>query len=190
MIQRVETMTVAEFVRLYDTEGPFEIINGKAIRLSPGVFRHDVYLIRLLFRALDEFVRSHQLGEVFSEMPFVLIFDSDWVKDSRTPDVMFVKAEWLAEYQVKEPDFADKPLVIVLDLVVEVISSNDNYTDVDAKVERYLDDGVQVVWVVDPRRKTIKVQRQGTYRTLHIGDVLTGDEVIPGFEQALQAVFG
>jgi Uma2 family endonuclease len=189
MIERVETMTVAEFVQLYDAEGPFEIINGELVKLSPGIFRH-VYLIRLLFRALDEFVRVHQLGEVFSEMPFVLIFDSDWVKGSRTPDVMFVKAERLAEYQTREPDFADKPLVIVPDLVVEVISTNDNYTDVDAKVERYLDDGVQVVWVVDPRRKTIKAQRQGTYRTLHIGDVLTGDEVIPGFELALQAVFG
>lgn len=188
MVERVEAMTLAEFIRLYDTEGPFELVNGEVIKLSPGVFRH-VYLIRLLFRALDEFVRAHQLGEVFSEMPFVLIYDSDWVKGSRTPDVMFVKAERLAAYQAEVTDFADKPLIIVPDLAVEVISANDNYTDVDAKVELYLEDGVQVVWVLDAKRKTIKVQRQGTYQTLRVGDTLQGDEVIPGFEIAVKAIF-
>lgn len=188
MVERVETMTLAEFVRLYDTEGPFELINGEMVKLSPGVFRH-IYLIRLLFRVLDEFVRTRQLGEVFSEMPFVLVYDSDWVKGSRTPDVMFVRVERLTAYQAAVPDFADKPLILVPDLVVEVISTNDNYTDVDEKVEQYLEDGVQIVWVVNPKRKTIKVQRQGTYKTLRAGDTLTGEEVIPEFEIAVKAIF-
>ena len=45
-------------------------------------------------------------------------------------------------------DWQFKPFVIVPDLCVEIVSANDNYQDVDAKVDRYLSDGVKLVWVM------------------------------------------
>ncbi|NWG15561.1 MAG: Uma2 family endonuclease [Chloroflexi bacterium] len=188
MIERVKTMTVAEFVRLYDAEGPFEIINGEIVKVSPTVAGHGDKA-KTLYDAILIFDPQKTRVAAYFDSPFVLLESSDWVRGSRVPDIMVFHADRIARYKAENPDWEDKPFALVPDLVVEVISTHDNYTDVDAKVERYLDDGVQVVWVVDPRRKTIKVQRQGTYRTLHVGDTLTGDEVIPGFELTLQAIF-
>ncbi len=181
-------MTLEEFVRLYEQEGPFEIIEGERVPLSPGVWVH-IFTIRTLQRILDSFVQAHQLGEIITEMPFVLTYSSDWVKGSRTPDLMFVRADRIAAYQTEVPDYDTKPLVLVPDLAIEVVSPNDSYTDLDEKVDRYIEDGVLVVWVVDPRRKTVKVQSRGQYKTYHIEDTLYGGEILPGFEVPVKAIF-
>ncbi|MBI5666671.1 MAG: Uma2 family endonuclease [Chloroflexi bacterium] len=188
MVERVETMTLAEFVRLYDTEGPFEIINGEMVKLSPTLAGHGDKA-KTIYDAILIFDPQKKLVLAYFDVPFVLLASADWVRGSRVPDIMVFRAERMAQYRADNPDWEDKPFVLVPDLVVEVISANDIYTDVDTKVERYLEDGVQVVWVLDAKRKAIKVQRQGTYQTLHVGNILKGDEVIPGFEIAVKAIF-
>lgn len=188
MVEQVETMTLAEFVRLYDAEGPFELVNGKFIKLSPTVAGHGDKA-KTIYHAILIFDPQKTLVSAYFDAPFVLLESPDWVSGSRVPDIMVFRADRMAQYRVDNPDWEDKPFVLVPDLVVEVISTNDNYTDVDEKVEQYLEDGVQIVWVVNPKRRTIKVQRQGIYQTLHIEDTLKGDEVIRGFEIAVKAVF-
>jgi len=129
------------------------------------------------------------LGEAYFEAAFVLTYQSDWVTGSRVPDILFVHAERLAAYIAAHPNWEDMPLVLVPDLAVEVISTNDHYSDVDAKVDLYLDDGVETVWVVDPKQKTVTVRGRDYYKKLKVGDVLTGGNVIPGFELAVEKIF-
>jgi Uma2 family endonuclease len=73
------------------------------------------------------------------------------------------------------------------DLVIEIISENDHYSEVDAKVDRYLEDGVELV--VDPRQKTVTIRGHDLYKKLRVGDALTGMNVIPGFEMPVAAIF-
>lgn len=102
---------------------------------------------------------------------------------------MFYRMERITAYKSEDPDWEDKPFVLVPDLVVEVISRNDKYTVVNARVDRYLEDGVQIVWVFDPKPKTIIVRTLDSYSKFTVKDTLTGGNVIPGFEIAVKAIF-
>jgi len=186
--QRTGLMTIEEFVRLYDEEGPFEIIDGERIILSPPKAGH-VVVTRNILLAVHGYATEHDLGEAFSEGPFVEIDIPSWVTGSRVPDVMFFAKERFEKYKADTPDWENKPFVLVPDLVVEVISSNDKYTDVSLKVDKYLDDGVRMVWIADQKRRTITVRTPTTYITLSVEDDLTGGDVLPGFSIKVASIF-
>src|SRR5260370_5357035 len=88
-------MLLADFVEQYNQQ-PFELVNGEVIVLSPNVAGHQ-WVAQLIYDLLKAFVRSGQLGFVAFETPFVLAESSNWVKGSRTPDLMFFEAaRWSA----------------------------------------------------------------------------------------------
>jgi Uma2 family endonuclease len=75
------------------------------------------------------------------------------------------------------------------DLVVEVLSPGDRPGETLAKVGEWLTAGAQLVWVVDPTRRQARVYRQdGSETLLTEGDVLTGEDVVPGFECSLASI--
>ena len=178
MSVQIGVMSIEEFVRLYDQEGPFELIDGERIKLSPSIAVH-VVVIRTVFRLLDAFCAKHKLGEVFSETTFAIRSDSGWVEGSRVPDVSFYTTQRWADYISTMPDWLNKPLLLVPDLAVEIVSPGDQYSEIQQKVERYLDDGVRLIWVIDPRRKTIAVYAGDHYVSLTGDDLLDGDDVLP-----------
>src|SRR5256885_14938285 len=94
MIAKTEHLTLDEFMQLYEKQGPFELIDGERIILSPQNFGH-VSAATILLNALYEYVKPRNLGFVTLEAPFVLTASDDpkWVKGSRVPDVIFIKAE-------------------------------------------------------------------------------------------------
>ena len=154
----------------------------------PPVAIHGV-ILRALFRLLDAFCLSNHLGEVITEMPFVLTYDSNWVKGSRVPDLMFITAARWKDYTAATPDWRHKPYILVPDLVVEVVSPNDLYTEIQDKVDRYLADAVRLIWVVDPQRSRVSVYEGERFVTLGEDDTLTGSTIIPGFSVELAAFF-
>ena len=75
-------------------------------------------------------------------------------------------------------------------LCVEVISPTDKLEEVDDKVFEYLSSGVKLVWVVRPRSERIDVYTSSdSVRILNRKDVLTGGDVLPGFELPLAELF-
>jgi Uma2 family endonuclease len=58
-------------------------------------------------------------------------------------------------------------------------------------VYTYLDDGVKIVWVINPRAQTVVVYEHGSnqHTTLNRDDALTADMVIPGFEIKVGSLF-
>jgi Uma2 family endonuclease len=94
-------------------------------------------------------------------------------------------------YYASDPEWEEKLFVLIPDLCVEIVSKNDRYNDVIARVQRYLDDGVRLVWVVSLAAKTVSVYRLDDPRptVLRRGDVLLGEDVLPGFELAVSSVF-
>jgi Uma2 family endonuclease len=76
--------------------------------------------------------------------------------------------------------------------VVEVVSPNDRWTLVNDKVQAYLAAGVRLVWLVDPRREAVEVYTaEGTAHRLTAAgaNVLSGGDVLPGFELPLTDLF-
>lgn len=184
----LDLLTLDEFVRFYETEGPFEIINGERRAIVPPVALHGL-TTRAFFKFLEGFCSAHDLGQVFFEMAFVLIYDSNWVKGSRVPDVMFIAAERWGQYTAEVSDCVDKPIVLVPDLVVKVVSPNDLYTDIQDKVALYINDGVKLVWVADPKRQRVTVYSAQHYQLLGVDDTLDAGAVIPGFSVRPSEVF-
>ena len=75
------------------------------------------------------------------------------------------------------------------DLAVEVVSPSDKFIDVQQKAFDYLALGCRVVWVVDPAARTVAVYSEGENRLLTAADVLTGGELLPGFEVPVAELF-
>lgn len=129
-------------------------------------------------------------GESFFETAFVLEDNSDWVRAARIPDVLYIQKDRLIQYETNLENSDEKPLILVPDLVIEVISPTDKYSDVSTKVDTYLADGVKLIWIVDPQRKTITVyEGNDTGKILRIEDRLTGGNVLPAFEVDIKEIF-
>jgi Uma2 family endonuclease len=184
------SMAMDEFIRLYDQEGPFELIDGERRRLMPNVAGHGA-IIKLLYDLLIGYEKTAGII-VQRELPYVLSYSPNWVTGSRVPDLMIYRAERMNTYMQEVPDWRAKPYLLVPDLCVEIISPNDNYGDVDDKVAGYLADGVRLIWVINPRTRTIHVYTLGSdcFQRLTTDDTLDGGDVVAGFKIGVTEVLG
>ena len=64
-------------------------------------------------------------------------------------------------------------------------------SETDEKIDAYLADGVRLIWQIDPqRRKAIEFSPDAEQpRTLKMGDVLEGGEILPDFRLPLADLF-
>lgn len=188
--QKQQGMSLADFTLQYEQQ-PFELIDGEVIPMAPLKYGHT----RITKQIYDRFFLWTHLnkgfGTVFSEGTFVLEDQPDWVKGSRAPDVMFYIQKRLDEYHDATPNYQDKPIALVPDIVVEVIFPTDKYSDVVRKVEVYLEDGVKIVWVVDPKRQSVAEYTQANPNgvTRRNDDILSGGEIATGFELKVSEIF-
>jgi Uma2 family endonuclease len=100
-------------------------------------------------------------------------------------DVVFIASRSLP---IKESP--EGYLETIPDLVVEVRSKNyaDNF--VAQRVADYLAAGVAVVWVVDPRTKSVSVHLPHAEPRLFQGDdVLEAEDIVPGMRIRVRDVF-
>jgi len=73
--------------------------------------------------------------------------------------------------------------------VVEVLSPGDRPGEVLAKVGDWLNSGTSLVWVLDPERRQARVYRQDGTEALVTGTAaLSGENLLPGFACALDAI--
>lgn len=180
-------MPMEDFIRQYEA-APFELVDGERIPLMPPVAEHGE-VIRILQEALILYKQSHQNYVIYAEMPVVMEDTPNWVKGSRVPDLMIFDKTRFDEYKARTPDWKSKPFVLVPDLCVEVVSANDMYADVDAKVAGYLRDGVRLVWVFNPREKAVITHTPQRITRLTEADSLDGGDILPGFSLPLHTLF-
>lgn len=156
----------------------YELVEGQ-IRVSPAGSRHGRVCMRLGAR-LQVFVEAHQLGDLFDSSTGFRMPGGN----VRLPDVAFVARGRFADEEAPE-GFAD----LAPDLAVEVLSPGDRSRDVLDKVGEYLQAGVRLVWVIDPKRRTAAAYRSLTdVRTLGPADSLDGGDALPGFQCRLADV--
>jgi Uma2 family endonuclease len=76
------------------------------------------------------------------------------------------------------------------DLVLEVVSPGDHADELADKILDYFRAGVRMVWVVYPVRRAVFVYRPDGPGLMLTGDaVLTGEDVLPGFEAPIASFF-
>jgi Uma2 family endonuclease len=135
------------------------------------------------FRVLDAFARSRQLGKVL--VGEVGVYTRRSPDSVRGADVAFISSERYERLRSKR-GFLD----VAPELVVEVLSPHDSISDVAQKLREYFAAGVKLVWVADPEAKAVRAYRTLTdVRETGGSDRLSGDDVLPGFEVEVKALF-
>jgi Uma2 family endonuclease len=76
------------------------------------------------------------------------------------------------------------------DVAVEVLSPSDTSSAMQEKTLDYLGAGAKLVWIVDPRARTVTVVRaDGSARILRAHETLEGEDVLSGFSVAVTELF-
>jgi Uma2 family endonuclease len=159
-----------------------ELVRGVLYVSEPPGGLHGSLAVRLAHR-LDAHVEQHGLGTVLVEAGFVLSRHPDTV---RGPDVSFVSRARLDPARVPAGFLPFAP-----DLAVEIVSPDDRWTALEAKVQEYLGAGTSLVWIVDPPgRRVVVHHRDRPIRVLSDSDSFEGEEVVPGFQMPVVALFG
>jgi Uma2 family endonuclease len=151
-----------------------ELVRGELRIMAPAGSEHGAVINNLAF-LLTLHVREHDLGVVFgAETGFVLARDPDVV---RGVDVAFVRKARIPKTGLPKKFWEGAP-----DLAVEVLSPSDPAEEIEEKVDDYLNARTPLVWVINPRRRTITVHRPGRDpQVLRENDTLDGEDVVPGF---------
>jgi Uma2 family endonuclease len=173
-------VTADQLLEMPDDGLRHELVRGEVTTMSPPMSEHG-QIVALLTGLLLQQVRSNRSGRVFTGGGFLLHRNPDTVRE---PDVAFVRQEALDRVGSNDGYWPGAP-----DLAVEVISPNDRYTEVDEKVQEYLEAGARLVWIVNPRRQSITVRTQSDVKLLGEADSLGGGDVVPGFVCAVREIF-
>ena len=175
-------MTAEQLLELPDDGYRHELVQGELQTMAPAGEWHGQVALTI-GGLVWNYVRQHDLGRCYAaETGFVLNRDPDTV---RAPDLAFVATERLADTP------SDRFSTLVPDLVVEVVSPSDRASDVTEKALAWLDYGVRLVWVIDPRARLVTVHRPGDVIGLVRGEnaVLDGADVLPRFRVTLDELF-
>lgn len=155
-------------------------MRGRVVSEPPAGFEHGGLAAHIAHR-LREFVAREDLGMVVgAETGFVLFEEPPTV---RAPDAAFVSRERLPEDRVVFASLAP-------DLAVELVSPSSTMPQIHDKVCDFLDAGTRIVWIIEPRRRTVMVYRsRDDIRLLTEEDRLDGGDVLPGFRVEVGELF-
>ena len=150
--------------------------------MSPAGNIHGRIALRL-GGLIGVYVDQNSLGAAYAaETGFIIDRDPDTVL---APGVSFVTQERLDQVGPVVGFWPGAP-----DLAAEVVSPSDSWSEVEEKALRWLDAGVQIVWVVDPRQQNVMVYRsRSEIRVLVGGDTLEAEPLLPGWSVPVDQLF-
>lgn len=105
----------------------------------------------------------------------------------RAPDVAWVKRDRLAAI---DPAQKKKFLPLCPDFVIELRSASDRLRNVQLKMEEYVENGLQLGWLINPQQKQVYIyDSTGQVTQLDDADTISGDPMLPGFTLDLAAIW-
>ena len=175
-------MTADEFYEFCcRNDGRYELVDGKVVEMAPANEEHGAVALNI-GTGFNLYSRLHGTGRATVETGHVLRRGPDTV---RGPDVTFIltgKDEWESltnRFSSGAPDIA-----------VEVFSPSNTHAEMRRKIADYFAAGSQRVWVAYPSTRSVNVHRaDGTAITYAGDDVITDEELLPGFSLPLSDVF-
>jgi len=172
-------LTIAEF-EAEARDGLWELIDGEPIAVTPSAGLSSMIASRIAGHVFV-YLGHHPIGHQFSSgAGFVLFSDQPTV---RSPDFAVV-------LRTRLPEVPAAFVPIPPDLAVEVLSPTDRLSEALSKIAMYLEAGVPLVWLIDPKRRTAMVFRPDTLPVIiDEHGVLAGEDVLPGFSLPLATLF-
>jgi Uma2 family endonuclease len=179
MVSSIVSLTLEEFFSLPEDDRPYELIDGRAVpKMSPKFFHSRIQKTILLL--LDRW--SENKGRVEPEWAVVLKRrDRDWVP---VPDLIYISFDRLSANWME-----DEACPVAPELVIEIVSPGQTFGELTEKATDYLTAGVDRVWIVDTKAKTIAIFYPNTFPRTFRGDTAIADELLPGLEFSPQDIF-
>jgi Uma2 family endonuclease len=175
-----ERMTLDEFLKLPEQEPPLELFAGEVTeKVSPKMFHSAIqsYLLPLF----NLFCRPQRLGRAFPELR------TSYEGISTVPDlVYFVHARIPRDAKGKLlPEVHIAP-----DIAVEIVSPDQNVTDLLVRCLWYVANGVRLAIFIDPDRQSVVLFRPGA-EPIAVRDsgILDLGDVIPDFVLDITEMF-
>lgn len=175
-------LTAAELLQMPDNGFRYDLIEGELRQMPPAGYEHGKIIVRLT-APLARHVEENSLGDVCAaETGFKLKSNPDTVL---APDLSFVRQERVAEVGGQKGFGQGAP-----DLVVEVVSPGNTVAEMEEKIEKWLEAGARLIWVISPKLRTVTVYRSLLeIKVLTEQDVLDGEEIVPGFRFPVRRLF-
>lgn len=176
-----ERLMTGEELACHPELEPCELVKGRVVPMAPAGPVHGSLEFRLAAKLVayaDESGRGVAMG---GEVGIYTGRDPDTVRGA---DALFISHERYGGWD--RGAFLDVPP----ELVVEVLSPKDRPGEVTTKMREYLAIGVDRVWIVDRRRRQVRIHRSPEQvEILEIGDTLRDDDILPGFSLPLSELF-
>jgi Uma2 family endonuclease len=158
----------------------YELVEGTLVEKPMGHVE-SIVAAKLIVR-LGGFIEQHKLGYFSGADDLIRLMP----KVVRGPDVSFTSWTQRPE-RTADTDAISK---VVPNLVVEVLSEKNSRGEIAAKLKEYFFAGVQLAWVIDPRKRTAEAYTAPDEKAeIPAGGSLDGGDVLPGFALPLAALF-
>jgi Uma2 family endonuclease len=166
--------------RYTNREDPYkyEWNNGIVEKKPRTMNRDQLKILQNLMRLFTRTKAYAAMGELLSEVDMLM----QTANRTRRADIVYMSGMQLQE--------SHKGELSVCAFVAEVISKNDQINEMEEKLAEYFDNGVQVVWVIFPKSKQVKVYRSVRDITVRFGgDICSATPVLPDFEMSVNDIF-
>jgi Uma2 family endonuclease len=176
------TATEKDLLKILDrTNRIYELVDGvlveKVMGYPEGALAADIIFL------LRQYLERNNLGDLVGADATMRIM----TKLVRIPDVSFIR--WGKYPGGKRPT---EPIPdLVPDLAIEVLSAGNTRGEMARKLREYFLAGVEAVWMVDPRKRTVSVYTPTDQdgRILTEADTLDGGTILPGLNLPVRRIF-
>jgi Uma2 family endonuclease len=175
------TATADDVLRIHAREKRLcELVDGVLVEKTMGYEESAVASAMIIL--LGSFIRPRKLGVIAGEGGMLRIFP-DMV---RIPDISFIANRRMPGGKVPRGPMP----ALAPNLAVEVLSKSNTKLEMSRKLDDYFEAGVELVWFVDPRTRTVKVfTSPGKSTILKGAQSLSGGTVLPGFKVKVAEIF-
>lgn len=184
MIIKAPALVTAEELLDMPNSIDYELVDGFLVERQMGA-ESNAIAVELAFFIRDYFKMFGRSGHIFMGETGFRIFP-DRPNHIRKPDLAFVKFGRL-------PDDPQRPkghVSLIPDLAMESISPGDLASEVNEKIDDYVEAGIPLIWFFDPDSKTVQVFRKdGTTQRLTEADEISGEDILPNFRCRVADIF-
>ncbi len=173
-------ITADEFLHMPENRGA-ELVDGCIVEKSMGS-ESDWLAFEIGYR-IRRFLETHPFGRVFGPENGIQLWPGR-PNHVRKPDVSFTRTGKLPGNRPPKGWQQQAP-----DLVVEVVSPNDEVDPFEQKLQDYREAGIPLIWVILPGSQRAQVLTPTSRVDIPPGGVLDGGDILPGFTLSLAELF-
>lgn len=158
-----------------------ELINGEIVHHMPTSHRHSVIEATVAI-SIGAYLLDNRIGRVLT--------GETGVYTRRNPDsIRAMDAAYISNERyalVQSRSFLD----VAPELIVEVMSPADRWSDVHEKIAEYFSINALELWIIDPRLEQVHVYTSPTQSKIYgVSDTITTDSILPNFTLPVGRLF-